>query len=131
MRTIESPGKSRLLVTQALAGKSSARIAATLALLLLVCASLGFGLSGCGGTPKTTGFYIQKNVAVPMRDGVILRADVRRPKARGRYASDGEFTAYQNEGKDGYDTIEWAARQSWSDGKVGTFGLSYPGAVQW
>jgi uncharacterized protein len=172
MRTIESPGKSRFLVTQALAGKSSARIAATLALLLLVCASLGFGLSGCGGTPKTTGFYIQKNVAVPMRDGVILRADVRRPKAtgrypvlifrtpydknegdpnnersfndavkrgyamviqdvRGRYASDGEFTAYQNEGKDGYDTIEWAARQSWSDGKVGTFGLSYPGAVQW
>jgi len=50
---------------------------------------------------------------------------------RGRYASDGEFTPYQNEGRDGYDTIEWAARQSWSDGNVGTFGLSYPGAVQW
>src|ERR1700730_8860597 len=27
---------------------------------------------------------------------------------RGRYASDGEFVAYQNEGRDGYDTIEWA-----------------------
>jgi uncharacterized protein len=50
---------------------------------------------------------------------------------RGRYASDGEFNAYRNEGHDGYDTIEWAARQSWSDGNVGTFGLSYPGAVQW
>lgn len=50
---------------------------------------------------------------------------------RGRYASDGEFMAYQNERHDGYDTIEWAARQSWSDGNVGTFGLSYPGAVQW
>src|SRR6202158_2706454 len=50
---------------------------------------------------------------------------------RGRYASDGEFVAYQNEGRDGYDTIEWAARQSWCDGNVGTFGLSYPGAVQW
>jgi uncharacterized protein len=50
---------------------------------------------------------------------------------RGRYASDGEFTPYQNEGKDGYDTIEWAAQQPWSDGNVGTFGLSYPGAVQW
>ena len=50
---------------------------------------------------------------------------------RGRYASDGEFTPYQNEGKDGYDTIEWAAHQPWSDGNVGTFGLSYPGAVQW
>jgi uncharacterized protein len=50
---------------------------------------------------------------------------------RGRYASDGEFRPYQNEGHDGYDTIEWAARQPWSDGSVGTFGLSYPGAVQW
>src|SRR5579871_1439587 len=50
---------------------------------------------------------------------------------RGRYASDGDFYAYQNEGHDGYDTIEWAARQPWSDGNIGTFGLSYPGAVQW
>ena len=32
---------------------------------------------------------------------------------------------------DGYDTIEWAAAQAWSDGRVGTYGLSYPGAVQW
>ena len=116
--------------------------------------------------------FIEKNVPVVMRDGVILRADVRRPDrdgrhpvlifrtpydksegdadnektfveavsrgyvmviqdVRGRYASDGEFVAYQNEGKDGYDTIEWAARQPWSDGRIGTFGLSYPGAVQW
>ena len=50
---------------------------------------------------------------------------------RGRYASDGEFVPYQNEGRDGYDTIEWAAAQPWSNGDVGTFGLSYPGAVQW
>jgi len=50
---------------------------------------------------------------------------------RGRYASDGEFVAYQNEGRDGYDSIEWVAKQSWCDGNVGTFGLSYPGAVQW
>ncbi len=90
---------------------------------------------------------VLKNVAVPMRDGVALRADVWLPKeegrfptlvyrtpygkqdapkewstfeklpargyavviqdVRGRYASDGEFLPYQNEGKDGYDTIEW------------------------
>ena len=41
------------------------------------------------------------------------------------------FEPYRQEGKDGYDTIEWAARQPWSNGAVGTFGLSYPGAVQW
>ena len=50
---------------------------------------------------------------------------------RGRYRSDGEFRPYENEGRDGFDTIEWAAQQPWSDGNVGTFGLSYPGAVQW
>ena len=50
---------------------------------------------------------------------------------RGRYGSDGEFDPYRNEGRDGFDTIEWAAAQPWSDGSVGTFGLSYPGAVQW
>ena len=50
---------------------------------------------------------------------------------RGRYGSGGIFVPYENEGNDGYDTIEWAAKQPWSNGKVGTFGLSYPGAVQW
>jgi putative CocE/NonD family hydrolase len=50
---------------------------------------------------------------------------------RGRYDSGGQFRPYENEGRDGFDTIEWAARQSWSNGDVGSFGLSYPGAVQW
>lgn len=50
---------------------------------------------------------------------------------RGRYASDGVFEPYRNEGADGFDTIEWAAAQQWSNGVVGTFGLSYAGAVQW
>ena len=35
-----------------------------------------------------------------------------------------------NEGSDGYDTVEWAARQSWSNGKVGTYGGSYLSQVQ-
>ena len=60
------------------------------------------------------------------RGYVVIIQDV-----RGRYASDGEFDPYKNEGRDGYDTIEWAAAQPWSNGDVGTFGLSYPGAVQW
>jgi putative CocE/NonD family hydrolase len=113
----------------------------------------------------------ERDVAIPMRDGTVLRADVLRPSSdgrfptlvyrtpysrrdalaenttftravergyavvaqdvRGRYGSAGEFRPYENDGRDGYDTIEWAARQSWSNGRVGTFGLSYPGAVQW
>ena len=50
---------------------------------------------------------------------------------RGRYGSSGTFEPYRNEGRDGYDTIEWAAGQPWSTGEIGTYGLSYPGAVQW
>src|SRR5947199_5364031 len=50
---------------------------------------------------------------------------------RGRGDSDGTFTPYINEGLDGYDTIEWLASQSWSDGTIGTIGSSYPGCIQW
>jgi putative CocE/NonD family hydrolase len=50
---------------------------------------------------------------------------------RGRYGSDGAFDPYRHEGRDGFDTIEWIAAQPWSNGRVATAGLSYPGAVQW
>lgn len=50
---------------------------------------------------------------------------------RGRYASGGVYEPHVNEGRDGHDTIEWAAAQDWCDGRVGTFGLSYPGCAQW
>ena len=44
---------------------------------------------------------------------------------RGRFDSQGDFYPLINEGLDGYDTIEWAATQPWSNGKIGTFGWSY------
>lgn len=50
---------------------------------------------------------------------------------RGRLRSEGEFEAYRNEKHDGYDVIEWAAKHPNCNGKVGTYGGSYPGIVQW
>lgn len=50
---------------------------------------------------------------------------------RGRGDSDGDFTPYFQEGRDGYDSIEWCARQEWSDGNIGTYGGSYLGRIQW
>jgi putative CocE/NonD family hydrolase len=44
---------------------------------------------------------------------------------RGRYASRGEPYPLIHEAHDGYDTIEWAAAQSWSNGKIATTGASY------
>lgn len=51
--------------------------------------------------------------------------------ARGRFASEGDFRPWMDEGRDGYDTIEWCAAQPWSTGAVGTYGGSYVGFVQW
>lgn len=114
---------------------------------------------------------IERDLAVPMRDGTVLRADVYRPAkegtfpvlvyrtpynklfrfdayfdlqvavdrefvfvaqdTRGRFASEGEWMPFAHEREDGYDTIEWAAALPYSNGKVGTIGLSYCGSTQW
>ncbi len=50
---------------------------------------------------------------------------------RGRYTSEGSFEAYRNEKSDGYDVIEWAAAHPRSNGRVGSYGQSYPGFAQW
>jgi uncharacterized protein len=50
---------------------------------------------------------------------------------RGRYASPGTSLPYNNEGQDGFDTLEWITRQPWCDGRVGMWGTSHVGAVQW
>jgi putative CocE/NonD family hydrolase len=50
---------------------------------------------------------------------------------RGRGDSDGVFVPFENEGLDGYDTVEWIASQPWCTGKVGTVGGSYLGTAQW
>ena len=112
----------------------------------------------------------ERNVPVPMRDGVVLRANVFRPNhggpypvlvmrtpygkagggldryvkagyivvtqdARGRYASGGKWESFvrfkTHDAEDGYDTVEWAAKIPGSNGKVGTFGISYPAFLQW
>ena len=50
---------------------------------------------------------------------------------RGRFTSGGEFNCFIDDINDGYDTVEWAAAQSWSSGRVGMIGASYVGATQW
>jgi putative CocE/NonD family hydrolase len=120
----------------------------------------------------TARVVLERGVAVPMRDGVVLRADVYRPDdadthpvlvtrtpydatmpfnafsaldgptmatrgyavviqdVRGRFASEGDYETYVAEAEDGYDTVQWAAEQSWSDGNVGMFGISYMAQCQ-
>jgi len=114
---------------------------------------------------------VENNLAVPMRDGVKLYANVYRPDAsgsfpvvltrlpygkdepycfmpvhgrywakkgyacvmqdvRGKYASEGTFEPFVNEANDGYDTLDWIARQPWCNGNIGMTGESYFGYTQ-
>jgi uncharacterized protein len=73
---------------------------------------------------KTSAYEIVKNF-VP-HGYVWVAMDV-----RGRGDSDGNFVPYRHDAIDGYDAIEWCARQPWSTGKVATIGGSYNGATQW
>ncbi|MEM6339658.1 MAG: CocE/NonD family hydrolase [Pseudomonadota bacterium] len=51
---------------------------------------------------------------------------------RGRFSSEGSWKPimWEQEGEDGYDTIDWISRQAWSNGSVGMSGPSYLGIVQ-
>lgn len=51
---------------------------------------------------------------------------------RGAYNSEGDVSAFAvSEADDACRVIEWLAEQSWSSGKVATFGNSYLGVSQW
>ncbi len=71
------------------------------------------------GMHETKIQFAQRGYAVVIQD------------TRGRYESEGAWDPFRNEAQDGYDTVEWAARQPWSNGKVGMEGGSYLGNVQW
>jgi len=63
-------------------------------------------------------YYARRGYAVAVQD------------CRGRFASEGAWTPFLNESKDGYDAVEWLAGRPWSSGKVGMIGGSYLGWVQ-
>lgn len=70
------------------------------------------------GRDELAGFFLAAGFVVVFQD------------CRGRYASEGRFTKYRGEAEDGYDTLDWIAAQSWCDGRIGTFGLSYSAHTQ-
>lgn len=52
-------------------------------------------------------------------------------EARGTGGSEGKWVPFENERKDGIDTLQWLSKQSWNNGKIGTHGNSYLGFTQW
>jgi putative CocE/NonD family hydrolase len=49
---------------------------------------------------------------------------------RGRGKSDGKYVKYLSDGLDGFDCCAWIIRQGWSNGRIGTMGLSYAAHTQ-
>jgi uncharacterized protein len=72
-------------------------------------------------TPSTAGYryFASQGFAVVLQD------------VRGRYASEGVYQAAPQEGPDSSDTLNWIARQPWSDGRAVMVGSSYLGILQW
>ncbi len=63
----------------------------------------------------------------PAHGYIVLSQD-----CRARFGSEGDYyNPVFQEAADGYDTVEWAATQEWSNGRVGTTGQSYLGATQY
>jgi putative CocE/NonD family hydrolase len=150
-----------------------------------VLRKVAWGLLMCGGAlqadervpfpePKYQ-VEVERNVRMPMRDGIHLATDLYRPvgagkklpiilirtqygkqpyfdsddpfygvarmfagqgflvavqEIRGRFDSEGQYRLGLDDAKDGYDAVDWLAKQRWSNGRIGTFGCSSLGNTQ-
>ena len=77
-------------------------------------------------TPYLNDEAIDRGMFFAKKGYVFITLDL-----RGRGNSEGEYNPFEKDGMDGYDAIEWIAKQPWSNGKVGMMGGSYRGMVQW
>src|SRR5579859_5487524 len=64
-------------------------------------------------TPYIGDSYLERATYFSRNGYVYALVDV-----RGRGNSEGRFEPFVNEGRDGYDTVEWLAKQPWCNGKV-------------
>jgi uncharacterized protein len=77
-------------------------------------------------TPYIGDSYMDRAMYFAQHGYVYALIDV-----RGRGNSGGAFEPFVNEGKDGYDVVEWLAKQPYCNGKVTMWGGSYAGYDQW
>jgi putative CocE/NonD family hydrolase len=77
-------------------------------------------------TPYIAQSYHDRGIYFAAHGYPFLTVDV-----RGRGNSEGEFRPLIQEAKDGYDVVEWLAKQPFCNGKVTMWGGSYAGYDQW
>jgi uncharacterized protein len=77
-------------------------------------------------TPYIAESYHDRGMYFAAHGYPFLTVDV-----RGRGNSDGQFRPLIQEANDGYDVVEWLAKQPYCNGKVAMWGGSYAGYDQW
>lgn len=77
-------------------------------------------------TPYIAQSYHDRGMYFAANGYVFLSVDV-----RGRGNSDGSFTPFLQEARDGHDVVEWLAQQPYCNGTVAMWGGSYAGYGQW
>ena len=73
-------------------------------------------------TPYGKASQTRANAEWTKRGFALVSQDV-----RGMFQSEGKYRPFVDDQTDGYDTVEWLAQQSWSNGKVGMYGASAMG----
>ncbi len=83
----------------------------------------GYGRTSSAAAPEDSPLF-----EIAARGYAILHLSL-----RGTGQSEGvkDLDLYSHYGQDGYDAVEWMARQSWCNGRVGTIGMSLLGISQW
>lgn len=77
-----------------------------------------YNKSDCENSTGEGSWYARRGYAVIIQD------------CRGCFKSGGKVNFLLPEAEDGYDTLNWIAQQSWSNGKVGSWGTSWCGWTQ-
>ncbi len=84
------------------------------------------------GVPRNATSDLEKFEAADPAYWVAHGYVIINPDSRGAYNSGGNLNYWGSQNAlDGYDTIEWAAQQSWSNGKIGMSGNSWLTVSQW
>ncbi len=81
-------------------------------------------------TPYGRGQVEVDSLGLDLGDALARGYAVLVQDVRGRGESGGRFGFVAQEAADGGEVLSWIARQPWSDGRVATFGASYPGRAQ-
>ncbi len=83
----------------------------------------GYGRTSSAAAPEDSPLF-----DIAARGYAVIHLSLR---GTGRSEGAKDSNLYSHYGEDGYDVVEWMAKQSWCNGRVGMIGMSLLGISQW